>query len=88
MSDDARLLHHEYDGIQEYDNPLPFWWSGIFVLCTVYSAVYVYWYHAGGPGKSILRGLAKGKDRARPPRSVVFAPGRFLGEQPAVDRRR
>ncbi len=50
---DERLMHHEYDGIQEYDNPLPFWWSGIFALCTVYAAVYLYWYHGGGPGKSM-----------------------------------
>ncbi|HVV82223.1 MAG TPA: cbb3-type cytochrome c oxidase N-terminal domain-containing protein [Kofleriaceae bacterium] len=47
-----RLLHHEYDGIQEYDNPLPFWWSGIFVLCIAHAAFYVYWYHGGGGGKS------------------------------------
>lgn len=50
---DDRLLHHEYDGIQEYDNPLPFWWSGIFILCCVHAAWYLYWYHGGGPGKSI-----------------------------------
>jgi cytochrome c oxidase cbb3-type subunit 3 len=48
-----RLMHHEYDGIQEYDNPLPFWWSGIFVLCCVHAAWYLYWYHGGGPGKSM-----------------------------------
>ena len=47
-----RLLHHEYDGIQEYDNPLPFWWSGIFVLCIIHAGWYLYWYHGGGPGKS------------------------------------
>ncbi len=53
MSDDGeRLLHHDYDGIQEYDNPLPFWWSAIFVLCIVHSAWYLFWYHGGGPGRS------------------------------------
>lgn len=51
--DDVRLMHHEYDGIQEYDNPLPFWWSGIFILCTVHAAWYLYWYQFGGPGKTI-----------------------------------
>ncbi len=50
MSDDDRLMHHEYDGIREYDNPLPFWWKGIFVLCIAHSAAYFYWYHLGGPG--------------------------------------
>lgn len=51
-ADGERILHHEYDGIQEYDNPLPFWWSAIFVLTIVHSAWYLYWYHGGGPGKS------------------------------------
>lgn len=57
-ADDSRLMHHEYDGIQEYDNPLPFWWSGIFVLCIVHAAWYLYWYHGGGPGKSELQEYA------------------------------
>lgn len=51
MSDDERLMHHEYDGIHEYDNPLPGWWSGIFILTIVFSIGYWIWFHAGGPGK-------------------------------------
>lgn len=49
---DNRLLHHEYDGIQEYDNPLPFWWKGIFALTAAHAAAYFAWYHLGGPGKT------------------------------------
>ncbi len=52
-ADEAPLMSHEYDGIREYDNPLPGWWSGIFVLTVIFAGVYWYWYHAGGPGKSI-----------------------------------
>jgi hypothetical protein len=37
MSDRDRLLAHEYDGIEEYDNPLPGWWSWIFVATIVFS---------------------------------------------------
>ncbi|MBZ0271697.1 c-type cytochrome [bacterium] len=46
------LLDHEYDGIREYDNPLPTWWSGIFILCIVFSVGYMAFFHAGGPGLS------------------------------------
>lgn len=52
MSDDDRLMHHDYDGIQEYDNPLPFWWKGIFLVCIAHAAAYFTWYHLGGPGKT------------------------------------
>jgi cytochrome c oxidase cbb3-type subunit 3 len=52
MSDDDRLMHHEYDGIKEYDNPLPFWWKGIFVISIAHAAAYFAWYHLGGPGET------------------------------------
>ena len=55
---DAALMHHEYDGIQEYDNPLPFWWSAIFILCIVHAAWYLLWYRDGGPGTSVLQDYA------------------------------
>jgi cytochrome c oxidase cbb3-type subunit 3 len=39
--DRDRLLDHEYDGIQEYDNPMPRWWVNIFWATIVFSIVYV-----------------------------------------------
>lgn len=53
MSDESRIMVHEYDGIREYDNPLPFWWSAVFVITIVFAGGYWFWYHGGGPGKSI-----------------------------------
>ncbi|MCA9664609.1 MAG: c-type cytochrome [Myxococcales bacterium] len=47
-----KLLEHEYDGIREYDNPLPSWWTGIFIATIFFSVGYLIWYHGGGPGKS------------------------------------
>lgn len=39
-ADDQILLGHKYDGIREYDNPMPGWWLGIFALTIVWSVVY------------------------------------------------
>jgi cytochrome c oxidase cbb3-type subunit 3 len=47
---DDMLLDHEYDGIREYDNPLPSWWSWLWLASMVFSVAYVFWYHIGlGP---------------------------------------
>ena len=47
MSDEQRLMDHEYDGIQEYDNPLPGWWRAAFWGTIVFAAGYVAWFHSG-----------------------------------------
>lgn len=41
------LLDHNYDGIEEYDNDLPMWWIGLFVLTVVLGIGYAIWLHAG-----------------------------------------
>lgn len=51
-ADFDKLMDHEYDGIREYDNPLPSWWSGVFVATIIFSGVYWLYYHWGGPGES------------------------------------
>jgi len=44
------LTDHEYDGIREYDNPIPGWWNALFILTVIFSAAYVLFYHIGvGP---------------------------------------
>lgn len=35
------------DGIEEYDNPLPDWWVGMFILSIAFAAVYPIWFHSG-----------------------------------------
>src|SRR3989338_6760548 len=52
-TDRDRLLDHEYDGIEEYDNPLPGWWVWLFWATIVFSGVYVAFYHMG-PGPSVI----------------------------------
>ena len=46
--DHDHLTAHDYDGIQEYDNPLPGWWKWLFVLSIVFSCGYTMYYHLGG----------------------------------------
>lgn len=48
----ARLMEHAYDGIQEYDNPLPGWWSAIFIGSIVFAALYGLYFHVVRWGKS------------------------------------
>jgi len=35
----------EADGIEEYDNPLPDWWIGLFWICTLWAIGYAVHYH-------------------------------------------
>lgn len=50
--DEDRLLDHNYDGIQEYDNPMPRWWLYIFWATIIFSPFYYLYYH-GMEGRSI-----------------------------------
>lgn len=60
--DAARLMHHSYDGIQEYDNPLPSWWSMVFAATIAFAFLYfayynvVHWGHS--PDDSYKQSLA------------------------------
>ena len=44
---------HDFDGIQEYDNPLPLWWVGLFVATIVFAIGYLAYY----PGLGNFAGL-------------------------------
>lgn len=45
---------HVYDGIEEYDNPLPAWWFHMFVISVVFSIGYVIAYPGLGSFKGVL----------------------------------
>jgi cytochrome c oxidase cbb3-type subunit 3 len=38
--DEERLLDHDYDGIREFDNPLPRWWVWIFWATIAFAVLY------------------------------------------------
>lgn len=44
---------HSYDGIEEYDNPLPGWWKFLFWVSIVFAPIYYFVFHMGVEGRSI-----------------------------------
>ncbi len=48
------LLDHEYDGIKEYDNPMPKWWLYGFYASIVYALLYVLRIPGTGGNESVL----------------------------------
>jgi cytochrome c oxidase cbb3-type subunit 3 len=45
---------HVYDGIEEYDNPLPRWWFMMFIATLIFTAVYLALYPGLGSFKGFL----------------------------------
>ena len=53
-NDTNQTTGHEYDGIQEYDNPLPRWWVWMFVGTIIFALVYLALYPGLGNFKGLL----------------------------------
>ena len=51
---------HSYDGIEEYDNPLPRWWFMLFVATVVFALGYLALYPGLGNWRGILPGYEGG----------------------------
>ncbi len=62
MSEERDVLRresHDYDGILEYDNPLPIWWLYLFYVTIAFSFCYMGYYTA--KGAAIARVTHQGK---------------------------
>ncbi len=47
-----QLRDHEFDGIKEYDNPMPRWWVAVFWITIIASPLYIIYFHFGtGPSE-------------------------------------
>ena len=53
ISRPGQTTGHNYDGIEEYDNPLPAWWFWAFILTIVFALGYLVYY----PGLGNFPGL-------------------------------
>ena len=51
--DTVETMGHEWDGIEEYNNPLPRWWFYLFVITVVFGVAYLLLY----PGFSSFKGV-------------------------------
>lgn len=75
----------EADGIEEYDNPLPDWWLGLFYLTIAWALGYGLWYHMVGKvsqEKKLAAEIALAEERW--PRKEVDA-GNLDMSQAAID---
>ena len=57
--DQDHLLEHSYDGIQEFDNPMPRWWVYLFWATIIFSILYF----LNVPGFGIGKGRIADYDR-------------------------
>lgn len=60
-----QLLDHEYDGIREYDNPLPRWWVWIFAGTFWFSLAYFFHFHLSHNGASVAAAYEEDMREAR-----------------------
>ncbi len=47
-------LTTDFDGIQEYTNPIPRWWKHLFLCTLAFVPFYVLRFHTGAPGTSLV----------------------------------
>lgn len=55
-----QTMGHTFDGIEEYDNPLPRWWFLLFVGTLIFSVGYLALYPGLGKWKGVLPGYEDG----------------------------
>ncbi len=61
---DTLIKDHEYDGIQEFNNPAPFWWQLSFYLSIAFAVVY-FGYYVMGPGRTLDQELTSGLEEVQ-----------------------
>ena len=83
------LLDHEYDGIREYDNPLPGWWVKTWWGSVLFAFAYVVYYYVSPHGMTVAAAYEEDMRLAREERakrSLAEAPseavlGKLMGDK-------
>jgi len=64
---------HDFDGIEEYDNPLPLWWVGLFVATILFALGYLVYY----PGLGNFQGVGNWTSKGQWERDVAAKEAQF-----------
>jgi cytochrome c oxidase cbb3-type subunit III len=75
LSDKELLLSHEYDGIREYDNPMPRWWVWSFWGSFYFALGYFIHYQLTGNGESVAAAYEAEVTLAREKEAAVAMSG-------------
>lgn len=71
--EEDRLLEHDADGIREYDNPLPRWWTTLFWVTILFSVLYALNLPGIGTGKGRIANYELDMAAARERRAALAA---------------
>ncbi|MCY1291703.1 Cbb3-type cytochrome c oxidase subunit CcoP1 [compost metagenome] len=74
-----KTMGHAFDGIEEYDNPLPKWWFLLFIATIVFAAGYLLLYPGLGNWKGVLPGYEGGWTQTKEWQREVAAADKAYG---------
>ncbi|MDO6685903.1 MULTISPECIES: cytochrome-c oxidase, cbb3-type subunit III [unclassified Agarivorans] len=77
---EGESMGHEFDGIEELNNPLPKWWSYMFIITIVFSLIYL----AAYPGLGNWQGFLGWKSAEQDIKSVAEGLERIAAKDPAL----
>ena len=72
---DRVIQGHTYDGIREYDNPMPGWWVALFWSCVLFAPLYLLGVHVFGWIDTYQDDFAESGRRLEEVRAVYAATG-------------
>jgi len=76
---DQVIKGHQYDGIREYDNPMPGWWLWLLWATVIFSVIYILGIHVFGFVDTYEEDLAQGQAELETRRAA------FAQTQPAFE---